>query len=46
MTILEEEKRKRTDKKITDTILPLTINMTEDQIRNIILTVEKKMKRV
>ncbi len=33
MTI-EEEKELR--QKITDTILPLAMNMTEDQIRNII----------
>jgi hypothetical protein len=39
MTI-EEEKELR--QKITDTILPLAMNMTEDQIRNIILTVEKE----
>ena len=38
MTI-EEEKELR--QKITDTILPLAMNMTEDQIRNIILSVEK-----
>ncbi|MDD2887839.1 MAG: hypothetical protein PHY66_08540 [Aliarcobacter sp.] len=35
----EEEKELR--QKITDTILPLAINMTEDQIRSIIMSVEK-----
>ena len=43
MTI-EEEKEFR--QKITDTILPLAINMTEDQIRNIILTVEKENSEI
>ena len=43
MTI-EEEKEFR--QKITDTILPLAINMTEDQIRNIILTVEKENSKI
>ncbi|QKF67274.1 hypothetical protein AVENP_1728 [Arcobacter venerupis] len=38
MTI-EEEKELR--QKITDIILPLAMNMTEDQIRNIIMSVEK-----
>lgn len=28
--------------KIVQTIMPIAINMTEDQIRNIILTVEKE----
>ncbi len=37
---LEEEKELR--QKITDSILPLAMNMTEDQIRNIISTVEKE----
>ena len=41
---LEEEKELR--QKITDTILPLAMNMTEDQIRNIILTVEKENKEI
>ncbi|CAM3907385.1 hypothetical protein [Arcobacter cloacae] len=36
---LEEEKEFR--QKIQDTILPIAINMTEDQIRSIILSVEK-----
>ena len=36
---LEEEKELR--QKITDTILPLAMNMTEEQIRTIILNVEK-----
>jgi hypothetical protein len=36
---LEEEKELR--QKITDSILPLAVNMTEDQIRNIIMAVEK-----
>ena len=36
---LEEEKELR--QKITDAILPLAMNMTEEQIRNIILSVEK-----
>jgi hypothetical protein len=36
---LEEEKELR--QKITATILPLAMNMTEDQIKNIILSVEK-----
>ena len=35
---LEEEKEFR--QKIQDTILPIAINMTEDQIRSIILSVE------
>ena len=35
----EEEKELR--QKITDSILPLAMNMTEDQIKNIIFTVEK-----
>lgn len=39
---LEEEKELR--QKITDTILPLAINMTEDQIRSIIQAVEKDNK--
>mgnify|MGYP000229256965 FL=1 len=41
---LEEEKELR--QKITDTILPLAMNMTEDQIRNIISTVEKENKEI
>lgn len=41
---LEEEKELR--QKITDTILPLAMNMTEDQIRNIILTVEKENSEI
>ncbi|CAM3467395.1 MAG: hypothetical protein R2837_05665 [Aliarcobacter sp.] len=36
---LEEEKEFR--QKIQDTIVPIAINMTEDQIRSIILSVEK-----
>jgi len=36
---LEEEKELR--QKITDSILPLAMNMTEDQIRTIIFSVEK-----
>ncbi|RXJ84736.1 hypothetical protein [Arcobacter cloacae] len=36
---LEEEKEFR--QKIQDTILPIAMNMTEDQIRSIILSVEK-----
>ena len=40
----EEEKELR--QKITDTILPLAANMTEDQIRNIILAVEKDNKEI
>jgi hypothetical protein len=43
MTI-EEEKELR--QKITDIILPLAVNMTEDQIRNIILTVEKNNEEI
>ena len=39
---LEEEKELR--QKITDTILPLAVNMTEDQIRGIIQAVEKDNK--
>ena len=39
MTI-EEEKELR--QKITDSILPLAMNMTEEQVRNIISTVEKE----
>ena len=39
---LEEEKELR--QKITDTILPLAMNMTEDKIRTIILAVEKDNK--
>lgn len=35
----EEEKEFR--QKIADTILPLAVNMTEDQIRSIIMAVEK-----
>ena len=41
---LEEEKELR--QKITDTILPLAANMSEDQIRNIILAVEKDNKEI
>ncbi len=41
---LEEEKELR--QKITDTILPLAANMTEDQIRSIILAVEKDNKEI
>ncbi len=41
---LEEEKELR--QKITDTILPLAANMTEDQIRSIILAVEKDNKDI
>ena len=41
---LEEEKELR--QKITDTILPLAMNMTEDQIRNIISTVEKENSEI
>ena len=41
---LEEEKE--LIQKITDTILPLAANMTEDQIRNIILAVEKDNKEI
>jgi hypothetical protein len=36
---LEEEKEFR--QKVIETILPLAMNMTEDQIRNIISAVEK-----
>jgi len=36
---LEEEKEFR--QKVIETILPLATNMTEDQIRSIILAVEK-----
>ncbi len=36
---LEEEKELR--QKITDTILPLAMNMTEEQIKSVILSVEK-----
>ena len=43
MTI-EEEKELR--QKITDTILPLAMNMTEDQIRNIISTVERENSEI
>ena len=35
----EEEKELR--QKITDTILPLAMNMTEEQIRSVIISVEK-----
>ena len=38
MTI-EEEKELR--QKITDTILPLAMNMTEEQIKSVIVSVEK-----
>ena len=41
---LEEEKELR--QKITDTILTLAANMTEDQIRNIIQAVEKDNKEI
>ena len=41
---LEEEKELR--QKIADTILPLAMNMTEDQIRNIILAVERDSKDI
>lgn len=40
----EEEKELR--QKITDTILPLAANMTEDQIRSIIMTVEKNNSEI
>lgn len=43
MTI-EEEKELR--QKITDIILPLAMNMTEDQIRNIIMSVEKDNENI
>jgi hypothetical protein len=43
MTI-EEEKELR--QKITDIILPLAMNMTEDQIRNIIISVEKDNENI
>jgi len=36
----EEEQQFR--EKIAQTIMPVAINMTEDQIRNIIITVEKE----
>jgi hypothetical protein len=36
---LEEEKELR--QKITDTILPLAMNMTEEQIKSVIVSVEK-----
>ncbi|AXX89896.1 hypothetical protein CKA55_07890 [Arcobacter suis] len=39
---LEEEKELR--QKIADTILPLAMNMTEDQIRSTIIAVEKDTK--
>ena len=38
MTLEEEQEFRR---KVIETILPHAINMTEDQIRNIIQTVEK-----
>ena len=41
---LEEETELR--QKITDNILPLAANMTEDQIRSIILAVEKDNKEI
>jgi hypothetical protein len=41
---LEEEKELR--QKITDSILPLAVNMTEDQIRSIIMTVEKNNSEI
>ena len=41
---LEEEKELR--QKITDTILPLAMNMTEEQIRTIILNVEKTNEEI
>ncbi len=41
---LEEEKELR--QKITDTILPLAMSMTEEQIRNIILNVEKTNEEI
>ena len=41
---LEEEKELR--QKITDIILPIAMNMTEEQIKNIILTVEKENKDI
>ena len=41
MTLLEEKELRQ---KITDTILPLAMNMTEDKIRTIILAVEKDNK--
>jgi hypothetical protein len=36
---LEEEKELR--QKITDAILPLAMNMTEEQIKSVIISVEK-----
>lgn len=39
MTIEEETQFRQ---KITETILPFAMNMTEEQIRNIILVVEKE----
>ena len=39
MTIEEENELRQ---KITDSILPLAMNMTEEQVRNIISTVEKE----
>ncbi|MBY0540621.1 MAG: hypothetical protein WCR78_04785 [Arcobacteraceae bacterium] len=41
MTLLEEKELRQ---KITDTILPLAMNMTEDKIRTIIVAVEKDNK--
>ena len=41
---LEEEKELR--QKITDTILPPAMNMTEEQIRTIILNVEKTNEEI
>ena len=43
MTFQEEKELRQ---KITDTILPLAVNMTEDQIRSIIMTVEKNNSEI
>ena len=43
MTLVEEKELRQ---KITDTILPLAMNMTEDKIRTIILAVEKDTKDI
>lgn len=43
MTFQEEKELRQ---KITDTILPLAANMTEDQIRSIIMTVEKNNSEI
>lgn len=38
---MTQEEQEQFRQKIVETILPIAVNMTEDQIRNVILTVEK-----